>query len=148
MEYLSHFAERLKELMIENNLIPKTLGDAVGINRSTVTRYLNGTRQPSVATLVAIADYFHCTADFLLGFEEISRTDKFKVCPPFYKQLNIILSKAEINKYKLCKRTEIAESAIYDWQRGDNEPSLNNIIQLAKKLNLSVDFILGRVDYD
>lgn len=141
---MSYFAERLKELMIEHGLNPRTLGEALSINRTTVTRYLNGTRQPSVATLVAIADYFNCTADFLLGFEDISSRDKFKSRPPFSQHLKVVLDSVGTNKYQLCKMTGIAESAIYDWQRGDNAPSLGNIIDIAKKLNLSVDFVLGR----
>ena len=148
MDYMSHFAERLRELMIEKGLNPKTLADVLGINRTTITRYLNGTRQPSVATFVAIADYFHCTADFLLGIEDVSRTDKFNDCPPFSEQLHIILDKANKTKYELCKITKIAETAVYDWQRGDNVPSLSNVYLMAKKLDLSADFILGRVTYD
>ena len=145
MEYLSYFAERLKDLIIENGLTPKTLGEAVGIDRTTVTRYLKGVRIPSVDTFVSIADYFNCTADFLLGFEEISSKNKFITRPPFKEQLKIILDYAGISKYQLRKWTEIAESAIYDWQRGDNEPSLSNIVQMARKLNLSADFIIGRI---
>ncbi len=147
MNYKTHFAERLKELMIEHDLIPGTLAEALKINRSTIARYLNGTRQPSVNTFVIIADYFNCTADFLLGFESINSKSDFKKCPPFKEQLKIILDKENINKYQLCKITGIAESAIYDWQRGDNQPSLSNIVQIAKKLNLPVDYVLGRIDY-
>lgn len=143
---MSYFAERLKELMIEKGLTPKALGEAVGIDRTTVTRYLNGSRIPSVDTFILIADYFKCTADFLLGYEEISSNKKFVSRPPFKEQLKVILAYTDTNKYQLCKRTKIAESAIYDWQRGDNEPSLSNIVQIARKLNLSVDFVIGRIN--
>jgi len=140
----SNFAETLNELMLEQEINAPALAKNIGINRTTVTRYLTGNYMPSVKNLVAIADYFGCSAEFLLGFSDDTSFGNFKKCPPFGERLTFLLDYFNTNKYQLQKRTKIAESAIYDWQRGDNFPSLDAVIKIAEALGCSVDFVLGR----
>ena len=50
------------------------LGMELGMSQNTISRYETGAREPSREELVAIADYFDVSVDFLLG-----RTDNPKV---------------------------------------------------------------------
>ena len=52
------FSERLNDLLIERNLNARTLANALGMENSTITRYLNGERLPTINSLIKIADYF------------------------------------------------------------------------------------------
>lgn len=65
------FPSRLRELM---NREPKTsqpqLADALGVQRQTVSNYANGQSAPDWKMLSKIADYFHVSADWLLGRTE------------------------------------------------------------------------------
>lgn len=50
-----------------------------------------------------------------------------------------------ITKYRLQKLSGVPESAIYNWQNGVFKPKIDNIIRIAKALDCSVDFVIGRV---
>lgn len=42
----------------------------LSINQNSVSRYETGEREADYATLIAIADYFHVSIDYLLGRTE------------------------------------------------------------------------------
>ena len=62
---------RLKELRKERKVSQLKLAMDLNISQNSVSRYENGEREAGYDTLVAIADYFNVSVDYLLG-----RTDK------------------------------------------------------------------------
>lgn len=65
---------RLKELRKKRNLSQVTLAMELSMNQNNISRYETGEREADYATLIAIADYFHVSIDYLLG-----RTDNPKM---------------------------------------------------------------------
>lgn len=141
---LSNFAESLAELIEENNLTPAKLADSIGCGRGTISRYLHAQKMPRIQLLVRLADFFHCSTDYLLGRETEKYPRVFYPCPSFQERLPVLCQQLKITKYKLQKETGIAESAIYSWQRGTESPTLENILKIADTFNCTVDFIIGR----
>lgn len=141
---LSNFAESLTELLAEAELTPSAFADAIGCGRGTISRYLHGQKMPRIELLVRIADFFVCSVDYVLGRETEKYPRVFTPCPSFQKRLPALCAELGITKYKLQKATGIAESAIYNWQRGEGTPTLENVIKIANAFNCSVDFVLGR----
>ena len=45
----------------------KQVAEGSGISLRTYQRYENGEREPSASTLVALADFFNVSTDYLLG---------------------------------------------------------------------------------
>ena len=45
----------------------KEVANDLGIGLSTLSQYETGKREPDIKTLIKIADYFDCSADYLLG---------------------------------------------------------------------------------
>ena len=73
---LDIFPMRLQELMgREPRTTQPQLAKALGIQRQTVSNYANGQSSPDWKTLAAIADYFHVSADWLLGRTETKSPD-------------------------------------------------------------------------
>ena len=64
------FCERLKELRQEKNLSTIKLGKELQVSDSTITRWENGLRVPSIDHLYNIAKFFNVTSDYLLGLED------------------------------------------------------------------------------
>ena len=64
------FCERLKELRLEKELSTVQLARELKISDSTITRWENGQRVPSIDNLYIIAKYFKVTADYLIGLED------------------------------------------------------------------------------
>ena len=61
------FAERLKELMAEENLSQTKLANKIGIAQNTISAWLAKKKEPCINSLWLIADYFDVTVDFLIG---------------------------------------------------------------------------------
>lgn len=144
MDNLSFFVERLEELIFYNKLNAKELSIALGLGPSCITHYLRRYCGPTVESLIKIADFFHCSTDFLLGREEENDLLKFKPCPPFSQQLEFLKKKYNCSSYAIYRNNDISKTCYYDWKRGKRQPSLDNVIRLADHFGCRVDFILGR----
>ena len=71
----------LYRLMYENKITQKQLAESIGASQSNVSDWLNGKTLPSAEKLVAIADFFNVTVDYLLGRSD-SRTPAAETAQP------------------------------------------------------------------
>ena len=110
---MSQFGERLSELIFEQELTGKEFAKITGIKESCISFYIQGKSMPTVTSLIKIADYFNCSADFLLGREEENKSIKFKPCPPFPEQLLYLKKHFKCSAYQVYHNTNIAKSSYY-----------------------------------
>lgn len=103
-----------------------------------------GEGQPDLKLLVKIADYFSCSADYLLGRVTEYGKVAYRECPPFSQRLAFLLQYFGVKKYRLCKEVPVTHSVIYAWQSGQSLPTLDYAVKLADYFHCRVDFILGR----
>lgn len=68
------FAERIRDLRMEHRLTQEEVGKIIGVKRYAVYSYEKGRACPEMKGLVALADYFEVSMDYLAG-----RTDKREV---------------------------------------------------------------------
>lgn len=141
---LSNFVERLKELMEDADLNAPALAREIGANRTTVSEILRGKYPPSTKYLVAIVEYFGCSADYLLGNIEFPPAVSFKPRRKFGDVLSEHLKERNMTEYGLQKKLGVSSSLIYGWLRNRIEPNVNSLCEVAKKLGCSVDYLLGR----
>lgn len=67
---MAKFNERLKSLRTENGWSQDMLADKLGISRSCVGNYEQGTRTPDIVALEQIADLFNVDMLYLTGKQE------------------------------------------------------------------------------
>ncbi|MCM1132390.1 MAG: helix-turn-helix domain-containing protein [Ruminococcus flavefaciens] len=67
---------RLKELREKRKITQQRLAIELNMSQNTISRYETGAREADYRSLIAIADYFQVSIDYLL-----ERTDN----PQFYK---------------------------------------------------------------
>lgn len=138
------FSERLQDLMIERNLNAPALAKILGCQRSTINRYLNGNVIPALDISIKMANYFGCTMENLLGIDLENHINEFLPCPPFKGRIDFLCKHFGISRYELCKRLDISESVAYYWSKGKTKPTLENIVEIAKCFDCSIDFVIGR----
>ena len=61
------FAQRLKELRLDNSLTQAELANALSVDQRTVSNWEKGIREPDFESLMKIARYFNVSADYLIG---------------------------------------------------------------------------------
>lgn len=145
MENLSKLSEQLAELMAEDGYIQTSLARAMGIPGSNLSLYLADKAMPNFKDFVALIEFFHCSADFLIGRTEYPKREaSYKPVQAFGTRLRSILKERSETQYAFVKSTGTSWSILHGWLTGKTLPSLENLLKLAKHFECSVDFLLGR----
>lgn len=66
---------RLKELREKKNLRQEQVAEIFCVNKSAISLYENGMRQPSLDMLVSFARFYRVSTDYLLGITEARTMD-------------------------------------------------------------------------
>ena len=64
---MANFNERLKEIRIINKITQKQLSIDLGLSERGIQSYELGERKPGLDALIALADYFNVSLDYLTG---------------------------------------------------------------------------------
>jgi len=72
----SAFAERLRDLRQGRRLSQKKLANATGVSRAAISLYEIGRREPELATVRKLADFFNVSTDYLLGRSDIGNPEQ------------------------------------------------------------------------
>ncbi len=145
MDILSKLSERLQELMFDRGISSPVLTKVLNAGNATVNRYLAGTSVPEYNKFVALVEYFNCSADFLLGLVDHPPTGQaFRPVQPFATQFRVVLERQKCSQYRLQKETGISWASFNAWLHGRSAPNADTLVRLAKALECSVDFLLGR----
>lgn len=67
---MDKFTQRLKELRLENGMTQQQIASLLNIRQQSYTRYENGTGEPSLQTLIKLAEIFSVSTDYLLGISD------------------------------------------------------------------------------
>ena len=60
----------LKNLVSARGMTQKDIAIELGISQQRFNFYVKGSREPDIATLILLADYFGVTVDYLIGHEK------------------------------------------------------------------------------
>ena len=63
---------RIQDLRMRKNITQAELGEAISVSRDVIAKWENGDREIKASNLVAIADYFHVSIDYLLCRTDIT----------------------------------------------------------------------------
>lgn len=58
---------RLKQIMAETGVTQQQVADGIGMSLQAINNYIHDKREPNIATLIKLADYFGVSVDYLIG---------------------------------------------------------------------------------
>lgn len=61
--------DKLQKLRLQFNMSQKEVAAIINTSPSIISNYESGERTPSVENLMALANLYHCSTDYLLGFQ-------------------------------------------------------------------------------
>lgn len=64
-------AKRLKELRVNRRIYQKEIAEYLGLSFRGYQDYETNQTEPKLKTLIAIADYYHVSVDYLLGRTDV-----------------------------------------------------------------------------
>lgn len=81
--------ERLQEQRTAHKLSQIEVALALNVSPAVISNYEKGERTPSLEMLIALARLYHCSTDYLLGFDK-SNTDTINVSMLTERQKNLL----------------------------------------------------------
>jgi len=105
------FGKRLKELRKKAHITQQQLGDMVGVTKVSICCYENGTRTPTLDTLIDLADSLNVGLSYLLGTDALATEEDNK-----NNTLNLAKDEIELIK-ELRKHIKLYEKMIEDPKR-------------------------------
>lgn len=70
------FSERIIQLKNERKILQKDIALSINISTRNYQRYEKGEQQPPLPVVIAIADYFDVSIDYLVGRTENPKINK------------------------------------------------------------------------
>ena len=65
--------KNLKLLRTNKGLSPQQLAEVIGTSQQSINKYENHKVEPDIDTLIAFADFFNTSVDYLIGNTDINR---------------------------------------------------------------------------
>lgn len=144
MNYCEYFSETLKELIANKGITIKYLSEVTGISLSRLYDFISEKRLPSLENAIKIAEFFHCSLDYLTGFtKEYTPCNFITVALPA-ERLKTAIDDCGKSRYAICKQMKTDQSQMAKWYNGQQTPSFNSLIKLAYTLDCSLDYLAGR----
>ncbi|MBQ7581051.1 MAG: helix-turn-helix transcriptional regulator [Clostridia bacterium] len=60
---------RIRDLREDRDLRQKDVAEAIGVDQRSLSNYETGKTIPDAETIIALADFFHVSTDYLLGHD-------------------------------------------------------------------------------
>lgn len=142
------FRERLFSLLIQNKMSISDLSRSTGISTARISNFCNGKDMPSLINSLILANYFNCSFNYLFCLSEENKNIRNKrefLVDVFLSRLEKVLHKNKLSQRQLCKEVGINKSCISNWRYGQN-PKPRNLIKMAKRLDCSIDYLIGFED--
>lgn len=152
------FAAEVKDRMDEMGIRPYHLVTLCQIKENELDSCLNGTKLPSLFSLILLADCLECTVNDLLGYDEIEETEVYEqytassmyFAPSQYAtclsdRIRRYLKNRFMTLSDLIKRAELNEGSVRRWfaKTHPHLPSTANFLKICDALNCTPSELLG-----
>ena len=114
-KYISNFVDILKDYMFQKDLSRAEFAKNINSYERCISRWLDGTNTPSLEYILRVADFLHCSVDYLLGRTQI---EIFTPCNPtssFSNRLKELIAEKTISRNKLAILCGVTSSNVSKW---------------------------------
>ena len=102
--------KRLRFLRERAGISQKALAEQIGVSQQSINKYENHNIEPDIETLIALADVFGTTVDYLIGHSEEPEAGSSDVTDKLDKSEHALICKYR----KLCPRQKECIQMIID----------------------------------
>ena len=142
------FSKKLKTLREENSLSMDVLVELYNkrfnarMNKSTLSRYENGTQEPIYTVVINLAKFFNVSVDYLTCADTSGQQHAKHINLTFGSKLKDFRKKAGLTQSDLASKLNLSKSNISKYESGEIQPSLQTLAKLSDIFETSVDYLL------
>ena len=143
----ANFKDALQELLFQSGLNAYQFSLQAGIPEANIYYWLADQYLPSVEYIVIIADYLNCSIEYLFGLTDDKCFIKAKHPSDFISRFTSLLKEKKCTKYCVAKNCGVGRSAISKWFHMQKMPKIETLVKLSEFFGCSIDYLIGRSDY-
>lgn len=142
----SDISARLKDIRLYFGYKQTEVADVLGVCRNTYCEYEHHKRIIPLIRLNYLANFYEIKIDCILGLSNTIQYSKPKVFDSdiISKKILEIRQDNNLTIREFAKKLGISNSLISDYENGKKLISTSICYNIAKKYNISVDYLLGR----
>lgn len=159
---------RIRQLRKEAELTQEAIGKKLGVIKQTVSSWENGISEPNSDVLSNMASIFGVSIDYLLGNDipdddtkKHNNTNKTSDTSArnyfffgeenilrnvFTKRIKTAISDIGITEEEFKNGISFGKEKATSFLDGTGEPTANDLIELSKFLDTSIDYLLGQIN--
>ena len=142
---MSKLQKRLQEYLKDEDIKQAELARICEIHHANISSYVTEGTEPCYRHFIKLLEVMQCSADYALGLTDIDSEETFLEPLPFGMRLREILNQKGISQERLKRELPVSGSLLYRWISGKALPYPSSLMRLAKYLDCSVDYLLGRL---
>lgn len=131
--------ERIKELADKQGKSLQKVSEELGFSSNYLYQLKRQT--PAADKLAMVADYFNVSVDYLLGRGNSERDN-------FRKNLKELYANQNLTGRELAGKLGLSYNDFKSYLIGEKFPPSKNIERMARYFNVSVDYMLGRSNFE
>lgn len=138
--------ENLKAARKKSGKTQKEIADSLGVGQSTYKNYECGLREPNGDTIVALANLFGVTTDYLLGRSDVNPMENLKEGNTVHwcETLKLLREKSGESMSKTAEFLGIPKGTYASYEYGKREPNIEMISKISHHFGVTTDYLLGR----
>ncbi|GHS85564.1 hypothetical protein AGMMS49957_01870 [Synergistales bacterium] len=140
------FKDRIRDIRKRHDMTQSTLASVAKITDRQFRNLEAGTSDPSLTTLIALADYFDVSLDYLCGRTEDVEKRGEVVYPQFAIRLKELRLKQGVDIWQFAELFDISARNYAGYELGETMPDLPVVAAFADHFDVSIDYLVGRSD--
>ena len=137
--------KNLRKLREERGLTQQRLAELTGISKSRIYSYESKEREPDIAGLITLADFFSVSIDYLVGKEAdfyMQKNEAALDLDKFGERIRCFRIQRQMKVEELASKSGIKANYLSLIESGAKKPSFDTLIQLLNALEVSADAVL------
>lgn len=137
---MTNFITAINGVLEEQGKTTQDLFDDDVISKDTFYKYRR--RNPSLATLIKIANYLHVSIDYIYEFTNVNDFRQYSTDQSgFYQRLIELITSAGLSNRRFCKDLHYTKDTTLRYKNGAT-PSIRTLIEIAQYFNCTIDDLL------
>lgn len=136
------FINSIKNILEEKGKSTDYLFSSNIVSKDTFYKYRH--RNPSLQTLIKIANFLEVSIDYIYEFSDENNFIHYSTNQNrFYENLIKLIEKSNISQRQFCKELNFSKDNIIRYKKGV-EPSIRTLLEIARYFNCYIDELLQR----
>lgn len=143
------YINRLQEILEKDNITIASLCKFVGIDRSTLGKYIKGYLTIPLKHLNAICKYFDISLDYVFGLTSLKKYPNYKYeidTNLLGLRLKEFRKSKKLTQEKLADELKCTHSIISEYENNKRLISTSHLYTICRKYKISADYLLGKIN--